>query len=282
MNNWANHFSMSVIVFLSVITTSHAALIGLYQFDDANNLGADSSGHNHTLTNNYANYTASGYQAGAVSLNGSAWLQSQGIDPNPTALPQLTWGAWVKPSTISAPYFIQSVISADNGGYDRDINIDRRGGNTWSVFAGSISTSDYMTGYANNNYGVFGSGISPATSEWTFLAAVYDQNVNSMTFYVNDQSFQITTNFGSSQNYFTIGRNPGSGSYEDFHGLIDNVFVYDEALSLEQITSVYQGRYTFSSAIPEPTSAILIGLGLITLLISLERHIRSDKQLACG
>ncbi len=199
-------------------TAPSEALIGLYQFNDPNNLGKDTSGNNNDAINLGATFTASGFQEGAAFLDSGAFLRSP-IDVNPSVLPQLTWGAWARPSATNP---IRTVLSGDNGGFDRSITIDSRGGSTsWSAFTGS---------------GVLGSGVTPSTSDWTFLAATYNQSTNSLIFYVDGQSFPTTSSFGPSFPFFDIGHNPGFG--ELFNGAIDNVFVYDEVLSPSQIASI--------------------------------------------
>ena len=158
---------------------------------------------------------------------------------------------------------IRTVISGDNLYYDRHINIDNRGGSTsWSVFTGA---------------GVFGSGVPPSTSEWTFLAAAYNQPANSLTFYVNDQLFTTASNFGHSSSFFDIGHNPAVGEF--LYGSIDNVFVYNEFLSQGQIAEIRANG--FPVVIPEPSSVVLMGQGLaMGLIILLMRHRSSRKKTA--
>jgi len=230
---------------IGLAPSAHASLIGLYQFEDSANMGADASGRNNNAVSSNVTYSVDGYQGGAASLNGSAYLKSY-IDVSVSALPQLTWGAWVKPSSTSS---IKTVISSDNGGYDRAINIDNRGGSTWSVFTGS---------------NVQGSGVTPSTSSWTFLAAVYDQATASMTFYVDGQALSFSTNFGSSETYFDIGRNPLRKGVDYFQGLVDNVFVFDEALTASQIATIRSNGFS-SSPVPVPPAIWLFGSGLVSL-----------------
>ncbi len=239
--------TIAVLGMLGTAQESEAALIGLYEFNDSNNLGLDTSENTNNATNNGAVFDGAGYEGGAASFNGSSSFLSVPTDINPTVLPQLTWGAWVKPDSTTG---IRTVLSGDNGGFDRTINIDSRAAGNWSTFTGT---------------GVFNSGVNPSTTDWTFLAAVYDESSDSLTYYVNNQSFSTTTNFGSSNNFFEIGRNPVSGGVEHFDGLIDNIFVYDEALSAQEITNIRQNG--FSQSVPEPSTILgsLIALGFGSL-----------------
>lgn len=231
---------VAMMVLLSGMPTGTAAtLIGLYQFNNPVNLGQDESGLGNEATNFNATYTTLGYQDGAASFDGSAYLRSP-IDVNPTARPKMTWGAWARP-TVTNP--IRTVLSGDNSGFDRTITIDSRGGTiSWSSFTG---------------LGVLGSGVTPSTTAWTFLAAVYDQPASSLTFYVDGQSFTTTSSFGASHTYFDIGRNPDFG--ELFSGSIDNVFVYDDALSPSEVAEIRTNGFP---AVPEPSTSGMSLAGL--------------------
>jgi hypothetical protein len=243
MRALTNGLLAAFAVLIVASSPSQASLVALYQFNDPNNLGLDTSGNNQNATNMGATYSASGYQGGAASFVGAVGLQSP-LDVDPSVMPQMTWGAWVMPTATNP---IRAVLSSDNGGFDRDIDIDSRGGSTsWSAFTGN---------------GVLGSGVAPSTSAWTFLAAVYNQSTNSLTFYVNGQSFTTTTNFGSSEPTFDIGNNPGFG--ENYNGLIDNVFVYNQALSASQIGTIRANG--FPSSVPEPSTLTLLGIAVVGL-----------------
>jgi hypothetical protein len=194
-------------------------LLSLYRFDDPANAGLDSSGRGATAENFGAIFGRGGYQDGAALFDGTGYLRSP-VDVSVEALPRLTWGAWVKPSSTNP---IRAVLSADDGGYDRDIDIDYRGNGVpeWSAFTGN---------------GVVGSGVAPSPTEWVFVAAVYDQTQAVMTLYVGDTAVTATTSFGQSFNFFDIGHNPGSGEF--FEGAIDNVFVYGDALTPSQMADI--------------------------------------------
>lgn len=252
MLSFKHQIVLALIITLSGVSeVANAGIIGLYQFNDATNIGRDTSGRGNHATSFGAGYTTSGYQYGATSLSGSSYLRVT-IDVNPGVLPEMTWGAWVMPNQTNG---IRAVISADDGNFDRTINIDPRGGSTWSVFRGT---------------GVFGSGVGPSTTKWTFLAAVYDQATASVTFHVDGQSFSTSSNFGKSWTFFDIGHNPSFGEF--FVGSIDNVFVYDRALSSGEIAEIRE--YGFSAAVPEPSTMIMFVMGILSSIHSFFRRKR--------
>jgi hypothetical protein len=239
---------LSAILFTT--TSAHAGLIGLYEFDDPNDLGFDSSGNGKHGTNFSAAFTAGGYQNGGLSLDGSSFLRIP-IDVNVGALPKMTWGAWANPTALDFDVTlndhsnnnfnaVNTVLSADNSSYNRGFNVDRRAGDTWSAFNGG---------------GVTGSGVSPVLNDWVFLAVAYDNAAGTATLYVdNNAPVTFNTTFGGSHPFFDIGHNPNHGEW--FTGTIDNVFVYNETLSADEIANIRNSV----NAVPEPASFALLGL----------------------
>jgi hypothetical protein len=212
----------------------------------------DASGHRHTATVVGAVPTAAGFRGGAYVFNGTSdYIEISSLDLNPGVLPQLTMGAWVRPSDISP---IRQIISHDNGSYDRSLGLDARGGvNGWSAFAGS---------------GVLGSEAA-VTGDWTFVAVAYDQASASATLFVNDRVFTLAGSaaLGTGWTYTRIGMNPSYGEY--FAGTIDEVFFFSAALTPAQIAVI---RTQGVLAIPEPSTWALLGGGALTLLFLQRRR----------
>jgi len=154
----------------------------------------------------------------AMSFNGDGWVRID-QDINPAVMPQVTLAAWVKPHD-GAP--IQTIVSHDNGGFDRSLVIDRRGdGVGWSVFTGN---------------GVLGA-LPLTPGEWTFVAGVWDQTAGTVRLHVDDailQAEQVTT--GDGHAFVHIGHNPSYG--EGLRGSIQEVWVFDGALSTEDLQAL--------------------------------------------
>lgn len=121
-------------------------------------------------------------------------------------MPQMTMVAWVRPDDGSP---IKQVISHDNGGYDRSLGIDSRGGGTgWSAFSGSGNVLGYH----------------PVTiGEWAFIAAVYDQNAETVKLYVNDAMYEEKGSLGPGWEHINIGTSPSYN--EHFSGIIDELYL---------------------------------------------------------
>lgn len=242
---------VSVIVMGFVFFASQevqAALQAFYTFEGNAN---DVSGNGNDGTVFGATGTASGFEGSAFQFNGTGNYIEIPINVNPGVLPQLTWGAWVNADVNNG---IRQVLSHDNGGFDRSLGMDGRGGGgvppDWSSFMGT---------------GVLGSGVDVVTGDWVFLAAVYDQTTNSVRLHVDDLSVTVSGSFGSGHNTVRIGSNPSFGEF--FGGRIDNVFIYDEALSVSRIEEIrLGGAGAIQAAIPEPTTfvvwSLLASLGL--------------------
>ncbi len=231
-----------------------AGLIALYQFNNPNDLGLDSSGNNNNATNFGATYTGSGYQGGAAIFdsNSRQYLKAP-VDISPKMYPELTIGAWVQTTALNpiTGYSEGAIVSSDAGGFSRTLDVDTRGSNgtaTYSAFTGT---------------GVLSSGVSALDAGWTFVAAVYDGANSQMTFYVGgNPGITVTTGFNTTPySIFDIGANPGFGEY--FTGEIDNVFVYDQALTSGQISTIRANGF---SSVPEPGSLTLISIGGIAAL----------------
>jgi len=143
------------------------------------------------------------------------------VNINPDVMPKMTMTAWVKANDVAAP--IRQVISSDNGGFDRTVGIIRRSGvYHWSAFSGSGGTLD---------------ACPFVPGEWEFLAVVYDQNAQKVKLYVNGDVYQENGVLGLGHEYFFIGANPSYGEY--FSGVIDDVCIYNRALSDADIQELY-------------------------------------------
>ena len=201
-------------------TPTEGGLVGYWNFNEGSgNIAYDSSGSGNDGTIHGATFV-SGISGQALSFDGKDDHVSAPVDINPTVMPQMTITAWVRADDDSG-----TIVSHDDGGFDRTIDIDTRGGGKgWSAFGGS---------------GVV--GYSPVTiGEWVFLAAVYDQSAETVKLYVNGALIsEEEGKLGSGWDYINIGKNPSAGDY--FSGTVDEVMIYNYDLTESELKSLYEG-----------------------------------------
>lgn len=213
-----------------------AALFAYYPFDGDS---LDHSGNGHH-GENHGGVFAPGVRRQAIHLDGIDDFVQIPVNINPDVMPQMTMLAWVNPDSDKE----KAVISHDNGGFDRTIDMDGRGGGYgWSAFSGSAGVLGYH----------------PITvGEWVSLVAVYDQEADSVTLYVNDDVYEGKGMLGAGTEHTLIGANPRFGNH--FQGLIDEVMIIGIALTHEQITALREQTSGVTAVepvedpVPEPTA----------------------------
>jgi hypothetical protein len=159
-----------------------------------------------------------GYEGSAFRFDGGVQAIRVSLNINPAVLPRFTMGAWVRPTAGNA---VRHVLSHDNGGYDRDLCIDTRGGGLgWSAFRGS---------------GVLGF-VPVVLDEWIFLAVVYDQGAGTVRLHAGEQVRSGSGTLGAGNTFVEIANSPCCDL--NFAGDIDNVFFIEGALTAERINQI--------------------------------------------
>ncbi len=235
----------ATVLTLMASGNAHAELKAFYTFDGS---VADVSGNGkHGTAINGAGF-ANGFEGQALSLDAALnqYVRVTGLDINPSAMAAITFGAWVNADLSST---IRGVLSHDNTGFDRTIDIDYRGGGTgWSAFRG--------------NGVVYGAPVT--TGEWTFIALRHDQSTGALSLNVGGVQVDATgVSFGGGFGDFIIGRNPCCDA--PFDGRIDNVFVYDEFLSDARLAEIRVGGASAIVPVPEPQAWLMFGVGSLLL-----------------
>jgi len=239
-----------------------AGLIGEWLFD---NSPVDTAGNNFdgvaisttTTTDRF------GQSGAAFHFNGSAWVE---IQDDPILRPASGWtiSAWVQPETLTSPYNERIIDKGGDdysgiAGYSLMYTTDRRFlfGNTWGGGGqgGTVSLTQVQS------------------SDWYFLVGTYDGE--NARLYVNGQleaTDPMTWTIDSTKPV-QIGRFEGSINpphwTSSFHGAIDDVRIFDRAITDSEVTSLY--------LIPEPSSASLTAIfGILCLFRRGRKHVTQD------
>ena len=199
-----------------------SGLVAAYAFDEGSGTTVtDSSGNgnNGTLTN--ATWSTSGKYGGALQFNGTSALVTVPDAASLHLSSGMTLEAWVNPSTVNANW--RDVIYKGNDNF----YLSATSTNASKPDAGMIAGGTYADTFGTSKL---------STSTWAFLTETYDGST--LRLYVNGTQVSSTAHTGSiatSTNPLQIGGDSIYGQY--FAGLIDNVRVYNVALTAAQIQS---------------------------------------------
>jgi len=178
----------------------------------------DSSGNGNTGTYTNGATTATGKFGNGGSFDGSNdYVQLTSNTPTGTK----TITAWIKPSSISPPRYM--ALFSD---YVAQIN----------TLDGCNNVLGALAHYNGLAY-LCSTGVA-TLDQWNFVTYVFDQVNNKIIFYVNGQSAgeQSSPNFNTTTSI--IGAY-GEGEAYRFKGSIDEVRVYNRALTQAEIKRLY-------------------------------------------
>jgi len=215
-------------------------LVGYWKFDDGSGTSAaDSSGNGNTGTlQNAPTWTSSGMINGALTLNGTSQYVSVASTAalNPGSI---TVSAWFKLSATPSgrTAVVEKWYDFTHWGYGLEAQPSTGGPNISFTFRNSSDSSDQQ----------LPSGVVPTVGVWYHAAATYDSSTGIARIYVNgvlQQSLTDATANPLQQSSYPLGigvaEDSGSWQYY-FPGVIDDVRVYNVALTASQVLALYNG-----------------------------------------
>jgi fibronectin type 3 domain-containing protein len=234
-----------------------SGLVAAYGFDTGSGTVApdqSGNGNNGTLTNATWAGAGAGKYGDAVSFNGTNAYVSVPHTASLALTTAMTLDAWVKPTTLSA------------GDWNTVVFKERTGYYGWALYANTGNNRPSANAYTTADHDLRGTS-QVSVGVWTHLAATYDGNV--LALYVNGTQVATTVATGnliSATGALKIGGNAIWGEY--FNGLIDEVRVYNRALSAAEIQADMNTSITSPDGIPPSAPGTLTatgGLGQVSL-----------------
>ncbi len=224
-------FTAILCIFCSIhLSGQTTGLVAAYNFNEGSgSTVTDLSGHNLTGTIVGATWTNQGKYGNALSFNGTSGYVDLG---NPAALQltgSMTLEAWVK-AAATPPDDGQIIAKSDNSsGWQLKTTADAGPQN----FGATVTNSSGARARRFSN-------TVRALNTWYHVAGVYDASARTLTIYINGVLENGTllgtvpaANLNAAVNA-NIGRRTG-GFY--FNGIIDEVRIYNRALSAAEIQS---------------------------------------------
>ncbi|NKB20537.1 MAG: PEP-CTERM sorting domain-containing protein [Alphaproteobacteria bacterium] len=237
---------------VSFAGNASASLIAHYSFDGA--VTADSSGNGRTLTTGSGGPTQVVGQFGnAANFAGAGFLYSADSAFN-IGTGNFAISLWYQASESLFSPLVGKNSSSSNAGY-------------------AVSQSTILAGDVGDTTGGAVATARPGDDLSVFHHIVFQQIGTTLEFYLDGilaDTFSGATGSDSS-NAFAIGsRNitsggvegSGGGTSQKFNGLMDEVFVFDNALSQTEISNLQQFNSLDAPAVPEPGILAIFCLGL--------------------
>lgn len=202
-------------------------LVGYWKFDESTGtVAADSSGMSNTATLINGPTWTTGKVDGALSFNGENTYVNCGTDSSLNLANSLTLCAWIYPESFG------------QGGWGRIV--DRGNGSSgYSFYVNSANSAIKYVAYGNNT--VSSSAGIIGLNKWQHVAVVYDESSGTVTFYVDGQQAgtvgYTASALGSSDVPVVIGIR-GYDLNRAFDGLIDDVRIYNRALTADEVSDI--------------------------------------------
>jgi hypothetical protein len=213
--------SQSVSVTVSNSAPPPSGLVAAWGFNEGSGMSvADASGKGHVGTLSSTTWSAAGKFGGALSFNGSSsWVTV--ADANDLDLSSaLTLEAWVKPSALGSAW--RTVLFKE-----------RTGGMMYSLYANQDTGRPVGQVWLGSERNAVGSA-GLVLNAWSHLASTYDGAT--LRLYLNGVLVSSQATSGTLSASSGVLRIGGNGVWPEwFAGLIDEVRVYNRALSAGEI-----------------------------------------------
>jgi hypothetical protein len=234
---------VSFVLVLGLVWTSAGqdvdpSLVGWWKFDEGiGTTTADSSGNeNHGTLIGPLEWT-DGYDGKALSFDGLSNYVLVQDSPSLNMTDAITIAAWINPSWTGN----NRILQKSSGGGDNQYRLLREWGDNM-VF--------HLPGLSSDRLQFPG---LPSTGEWTHLVATYDGS--SMKVYYNAVAVgEMATSgqLGTTDGTLCIGtKDEWALAGDEYHGMLDNVRIYNRALSQSEI-KLLEDQLTASR--PAPTN----------------------------
>jgi Concanavalin A-like lectin/glucanases superfamily/Domain of unknown function (DUF1929)/Bacterial Ig domain/Glucodextranase, domain B len=232
-DNSTNQNSTTVSITVTYNATQPTGLVAGYAFNETSGTTtADASGNGNTGTLTNGAVFGAGKNGNAISLNGSNQYVNIGNAASLQITGSMTISGWINASSFPVDdAAVVSKRSSTEVGFQFDTTVDT--GPRTIGFKLTSSSGGLMARYG---------ATALQLSQWYHIAGVYNTATQTIDVYLNGQlnNGTLVGSVTSSQQNSTlavnIGKRPGNTGF-DFRGKIDDLRIYNRALSQAEIQS---------------------------------------------
>jgi len=224
--------------------------VGIWTFDDKNDLGHDSSGNEHHGNLLGDPSAVAGKLGGAISLDGTGDYVEIPYPDDFNFTEAVTVSVWINVAAFDTNW--QAIVAKGEG-------------NRWRLHR--HNNNSYLNWNAS---GDLDSTMSPTIGQWYHLVAVHNE-AHELLLYVDGElnAGPISGSaMGTSTASVMIGNNPNSTARE-FNGLIDDVAIYGRGLTPDDVNALYGDGNG-------PSSGEEVSLTSTNLLVTADTEITSE------
>ena len=261
-----------VVSLFSAVPNSEAALSALWRFNNTGASQADTTANANTATSmNGAVWAFDGTRnSGTMFFDGANDFLEAADSASLSITGNMTIALWVNMTTLASSNQWRGLVAKDptGSGNPAPYQFWFNQGNTLAAFGrGNGTVNDFAFGSASaGNIPVAGAWEHWAVSQSGTTATMYR---NGTAIAMTDTTISTTTTDGGSP--LIIGDRPGAQDMS-FHGRMDDVSIFDQALTQTEIQTIMTGDFSaFGVPVPEPGTA-LFGLALFGVAVARRRR----------
>jgi PKD repeat protein len=239
-----------------------SGLVAAYNFDEGSGVTvADASGNGNTGTINGASWTPQGKYGSALSFDGVNDLVAITGSASLNVSTAMTLEGWIYPTATQSGW--RTILQREVDAYF--LNASNGGGALYPAGGGTFGGS----------VGLLGGPTANPVGTWTHVALTYDGS--ELQLYVNGTSVADAAVSGTIETNSSPLRIGGNAYGEFFNGRIDDVRVYNRALSQAEIVT---DMNTPVSAGPPDTTAPTVPGGLTATAVSSSQiNVSADRSM---
>ena len=237
---------------VSEIPVTDPTFVGWWKLDEGTGtLALDWSGYgNHGELLGDPQWVA-GKIGGALEFDGTGDILNCGNDSSLAIVEAVTMTAWTKVGALGLDHKIGGNQDGANGGYKMTVFSNNK-----------VEFEIRDAGNASTLNRDVAGGTTLETGTWYHLAGTYSQQEGYIRTYVNgvlDRQLQTASVLGASSGNFYIGCEPFNTSSYNFTGDMDDVRLYNRALTPEEIKQTMRGELDVAWD-PEPVDGSMVDI----------------------